>query len=172
MCVGLCAVCNVGVMQEWLVIHRIRGIFLYIIPWVPCFPVCRRNIHESTAFYSLVALATVECVFCGMRAETEETVEHEDIIHRNTAGWQHSYRWERVIFFQNKGTTDKGSCRKLCADNNRAQWNRIVITAWHYPIKPSSIWHERLVFSKHKETTDEGDVEKLLGIILKCSCRQ
>lgn len=62
-----------------------------------------------------------------MRAETEETVEHERIIHRNTAGWQHSYRRERVIFFQNKGTTDEVGCRKLCADNTQEQWNRIVI---------------------------------------------
>jgi len=47
---------------------------------------------QSTAFYSLVAVVIMECVFCGMRAETEETVEHEHIIHRNTAGWQQSYR--------------------------------------------------------------------------------
>lgn len=126
-CVGLCALRRYDV---WVTRdpHDTGDIpVLYLL--VPCLAVCRRNIQESTVFYSLVASVTVECVFCGMRAETEETVEHEHIIHRNTAGWQHCYRSESVVvFFPNKGTTDEGGCKKLCADNSREQLNRIVIT--------------------------------------------
>jgi hypothetical protein len=65
MCVGLCALRNVGMMHEWPGIHRIREIFLHMIPWLPCLPVCRRNI--LTAFYSLVVVVIMESVECAQR---------------------------------------------------------------------------------------------------------